>query len=219
MFGYKVYINYVLWKIGLRHTLPKDIINSIQIKDNCEKMVDIRKFGFVFEKKLAKAPIYLRESVAKKLQSAQKLLPKDTFFKIYSAYRSLDEQEKLWNKKILQLKKTHKNYSKIKLEYLAVKSVAKPTQNGGGHQTGGAVDISVCNQFGKDLDMGGKYLQFDENTPTKKMLTPARKLLLMTLQKYGLVNYPQEWWHFCYGDRMWAAYSKKTHAIYGSIKK
>jgi D-alanyl-D-alanine dipeptidase len=31
------------------------------------------------------------------------------------------------------------------------------------------------------------------------------------------VNYPAEWWHYSYGDRMWAAYSNRRTAIYGVL--
>lgn len=33
----------------------------------------------------------------------------------------------------------------------------------------------------------------------------------------GFVNYPAEWWHFSYGDKMWAAYSYKKYAFYDII--
>ena len=33
----------------------------------------------------------------------------------------------------------------------------------------------------------------------------------------GFVNYPAEWWHFSYGDKMWAAYGNKKSAMYGEI--
>ena len=37
------------------------------------------------------------------------------------------------------------------------------------------------------------------------------------MQRAGFVNYPAEWWHFSYGDKMWAAYSHKEYAIYGDV--
>lgn len=37
------------------------------------------------------------------------------------------------------------------------------------------------------------------------------------MKKEGFVNYPGEWWHFSYGDQLWAAYKNKKYAIYGSI--
>ena len=35
------------------------------------------------------------------------------------------------------------------------------------------------------------------------------------MENAGFKNYPNEWWHFCYGDRMWAAYSKRKDCFYG----
>ena len=35
------------------------------------------------------------------------------------------------------------------------------------------------------------------------------------MQKLGFANFPAEWWHFCYGDKMWAAYKSKKTAFYG----
>ncbi|HAE24988.1 MAG TPA: hypothetical protein DCG33_06580 [Prevotellaceae bacterium] len=34
------------------------------------------------------------------------------------------------------------------------------------------------------------------------------------MQCAGFANYPAEWWHFCYGDKMWAAYNNKKTAFY-----
>ena len=44
-----------------------------------------------------------------------------------------------------------------------------------------------------------------------------RKLLLTILEQQGFINYPNEWWHFSYGDRYWAYYQSDKQAIYGSI--
>ena len=45
-----------------------------------------------------------------------------------------------------------------------------------------------------------------------------RHILLHALNKVGFKNYPAEWWHHSYGDRMWAAYSGKRKCIYGIAK-
>ena len=90
---------------------------------------------------------------------------------------------------------------------------------GGGHQTGGAVDLSLCDKDGKELDMGTQYREHNIKTAThSKSLSDQqhnnRRILLKALQSAGFVNYPAEWWHFCYGDKMWAAYSNKKVALY-----
>lgn len=38
------------------------------------------------------------------------------------------------------------------------------------------------------------------------------------MQDADFVNYSGEWWHFCYGDKMWAAYKHRRYAIYGEIE-
>ena len=41
----------------------------------------------------------------------------------------------------------------------------------------------------------------------------------MLLNGLDFVNFPGEWWHFCYGDKMWAAYKNKKECKYGYISK
>ena len=71
--------------------------------------------------------------------------------------------------------------------------------------------------------MGTKYSQHNNKTKTKsKLLTKEEKenrdYLLKSLEKLGFINYPNEWWHFCYGDKMWAAYKFKKTCFYGFIE-
>lgn len=69
--------------------------------------------------------------------------------------------------------------------------------------------------------MGGAYLDFskagDGNFLTKEQ-KDNRKVLCKAMQRAGFVNYPLEWWHFSYGDKMWAAYSGKRYAIYSIVQ-
>ena len=43
------------------------------------------------------------------------------------------------------------------------------------------------------------------------------KVLYDAMTKAGFANYPLEWWHYSYGDRMWAAYSGKEECFYGPV--
>jgi D-alanyl-D-alanine dipeptidase len=45
-----------------------------------------------------------------------------------------------------------------------------------------------------------------------------RRLLHNTMTDAGFVNLPSEWWHFDYGDQLWAWANKKDHAIYGAAQ-
>lgn len=216
---------YILWRLGLRRTIPASIINNIQIKENNEELIDIRgdkNLHFSSELKQRKN-VYLRKTVYDKIKQAQKILPDNYFFKIYSAFRPHDEQVRLWNKNYQKIKKASPDLSEQEIIIKTKAVCADPRFGFGGHQTGGAIDISLCDKNGKDYDMGTNYMETNNKTFTKsKNLTAKqkynRKILRAVLENIGFKNYPGEWWHFCYGDRMWAAYSKKHIALYGMPK-
>lgn len=42
-----------------------------------------------------------------------------------------------------------------------------------------------------------------------------RKILRDAMETQDFVWYPGEWWHYCWGDRMWAVYSNQTECFYG----
>lgn len=46
-----------------------------------------------------------------------------------------------------------------------------------------------------------------------------REMLFQVMTTAGFVNYPLEWWHYCYGDKMYAAYKCLPLAQYGSIER
>ncbi|AYA41285.1 hypothetical protein HZS38_13005 [Xenorhabdus nematophila] len=51
----------------------------------------------------------------------------------------------------------------------------------------------------------------DENMPA----TLYRRLLYQAMTQVGFSNLPTEWWHYDYGNSLWAFYKNKT-AIYGA---
>lgn len=216
----------LLWKIGLRDTLPASTINHIKISENNEVLVNIRQDNSLFFSKDLEnlETVYLRKTVYEKLKCVQKLLPQNYYLKIYSAYRSLEEQTIRWNKKLADNQKKYPELSSQQLESLTKNQVADPRSGFGGHQTGGAVDLTLCNISGTEYDMGSTY---SATTPTiktnnKKITITQRKnreILKMCMEKAGFKNYPNEWWHYCYGDRMWSAYSSKKECFYGLVKK
>ena len=44
-----------------------------------------------------------------------------------------------------------------------------------------------------------------------------RNLLKEIMIKFEFVQHPNEWWHFSYGDQLWAWKNKKPNALYGRI--
>lgn len=226
MSEYKVWINYFLFKLNIRKILPNKFIKRVEINECNEKLVklDIQKYNIILDNRM-KEPVYLRKTVCEKIYSLAKKLEKDNLrIKLYDAYRSLEEQEESWKKRLEQTKKEHPDLSQDDIERLTKLKVANPTdsKNVGGHQTGGAIDISLTDLNGTELDMGTKYEEYNEKTKTyskniNEESTKNRKMLLKNMKELGFVNFPAEWWHFCYGDKMWAAYKGKKQAFYGYI--
>ena len=71
--------------------------------------------------------------------------------------------------------------------------------------------------------MGTNYEEYSEKTFTnsKKISKEAilnRKYLKNNLENLGFKNFPAEWWHYSYGDKMWAAYNFNKECIYGYIE-
>lgn len=206
--------------MGKINVLPASVINSVKIVENHDPMVDIKEeANFFFNEALQKEThVYLRKSVYDKLKSIE--LPEGYYLKIMSAYRSLDEQKKRWESKCSELRKQYPDISEEELTIKAKALCADPRAGFGGHQTGGAVDITLCDKHGKDYDMGTQYRSTSaKNRTDNNEISPEqannRKILFDTLQQLDFANYPIEWWHYSYGDRLWAAYNNKNQCMYG----
>jgi D-alanyl-D-alanine dipeptidase len=218
--------------------LSRKTINSVIVEENSEPMIYMGNIpNLYFDGAMLEENKFCRQSVAEKLIAAQQELPNGLFFKIYFGFRSLEQQLEQWNKRFQETKLEYPNVSLQEQERLTRLKVAD-ARNGkyGPHQTGGAIDITLCNSDGTELDMGTKYPEFTNKTRTyplqykkflglkydKKMLLSKnefrnRELLYDVMVSAGFVNYPGEWWHYCYGDRMWAAYTGKQKCIYGCV--
>ena len=166
------YIRYVLWRLGRRSTVPAAFINNMPIQENNEIMVDIKQDdSLFFGKELKKRPVFLRIKAYQFLKQAQRLLPKGCHFKIYSAYRSMGEQRALWDEEYTLQKKLAPNLSDVALERLVRARYADPRRGFGGHQTGGAVDITLCDEKGKDfVDAGYQLTSFDSSNKVVEAL-------------------------------------------------
>jgi len=223
---FKDIIRYILWRMRYRSVIPAAFINRVPIKENGEDLVDIRlNLSLFFSEDLGSGgPVFLRKGAYALLQRAIDALPEGYFFKIYSAYRSIQKQRDLWNQKYNEMKEQYPYLTEEDLERRVRAICADPRRGFGGHQTGGAIDLTLCDSMGHDLDMGGNYFDDSKLHPTfvaglTHEQQQNRRLLYHTLVEAGFQNYPNEWWHYCYGDRMWAAYQLKRYALYGLVEK
>ena len=97
------------------------------------------------------------------------------------------------------------------------------------HSTGGAVDLTLRFVSTKQsLFMGGLFDDVTADAWTDSLERRARvsmsddeacanrRLLYWTMSEAGFANNPTEWWHFSWGDQMWARLTGRPAAHYGS---
>ncbi|MES1200940.1 MAG: M15 family metallopeptidase, partial [Pseudomonadota bacterium] len=94
--------------------------------------------------------------------------------------------------------------------------------------TGGAVDLTIVWQDGEPLYMGSLFddatalagtdrfeRDMDEPSFSHDEARANRRLLYWLMIEAGFSNHPDEWWHYSYGDQMWAIHMGKPAALYG----
>ena len=132
---------------------------------------------------------YLRKSTAEALVKANEEFKQLGYrIKLYDCYRPLDVQKKMW--KILP--GTH--------------YVANPAK-GSKHNRGAAVDLTLVDAKGKELNMGTPFDFFGKEahhtyTQHSKEVLENRKLLKETLNKYNFKSIYSEWGHYEYRPEM-----------------
>jgi D-alanyl-D-alanine dipeptidase len=87
--------------------------------------------------------------------------------------------------------------------------VANP-KNGSMHNRGVAVDLTIVDKNGKELDMGTPFDYFGKKAyhAYRKLPDTVKKnrlFLKNLMQKYGLEPITSEWWHY--------SYRKKTYPV------
>jgi D-alanyl-D-alanine dipeptidase len=113
---------------------------------------------------------------------------------------------------------------------------AAPSQGDGApspHATGGAIDLTIRWRGGDPLWMGSL---FDDASPiahTGHFEVPEncrafsfsndearanRRLLYWLMREANFASNPSEWWHFSYGDQMWAQLTGAPAALYAGIE-
>lgn len=171
--------------------------NALSAERSDTTFVNLKEYSsdFVYDMKYAtednflKAKVYdcaecfLRLKTVKALIEANnKFIKKGYKIKIFDCYRPLDIQKKMWE--IVP-----------DPEY-----VANPAK-GSIHNRGGAVDITLVDASGKELDMGTPFDFFGaeagHNYPNlSDEVKENRKLLKKIMLKKGFNSFDSEWWHY-----------------------
>lgn len=125
----------------------------------------------------------LRGAAARRLSQVQEdLAKKGLGLKVYDCYRPLSVQKLMW---------------KVKPD---PRYVANPA-TGSRHNRGAAVDITLVDSKGKELEMPTAFDDFTEKASRSYSGASAqakknRQILEDAMKKYGFIPLATEWWHF-----------------------
>ncbi len=130
--------------------------------------------------------VYLIKEVAEQLVKVNQYL-KDNYklqIKIYDGYRPLSVQKKMW-------------------EIIPDERYVANPSKGSRHNRGCAVDLTLIDSTGNELDMGTPYDDFTEKSHIDFKELPEhvlnnRKILREAMMKFGFIPLQTEWWHFDY---------------------
>lgn len=143
-----------------------------------------------------KAKIYdcpmclLRPEAAEAVAKAHNMLKKKGLgLKMFDCYRPRPYQQRLWDKV------PNPNY-------------VTPPAKGSMHSRGAAVDLTIVDAKGNELDMGTPYDFFGREAHTDNLDLPKkvlenRRLLRETLAAVGFKGIRTEWWHFSFQGKNW----------------
>jgi zinc D-Ala-D-Ala dipeptidase len=172
-----------------------------------------------------KSPYYLRQAVLQRLLQAQRSLQNsrpDWRIQIFDAYRPLAVQQYMVDYTFAQTvaaqglmpeQLTDAQRQAILeqvYEFWAVPSHHPATPPP--HSTGAAVDVTLVDANGSIVDMGSaidelsprSYPDYFAESQADPCFHQHRQLLRQSMLAAGFRQHPREWWHFSFGDQLWA---------------
>jgi D-alanyl-D-alanine dipeptidase len=139
--------------------------------------------NFLGKKVYNSARCLLRKSVAERLIRVQRRLQQMGLgLKIWDAYRPLSVQRKFW-------------------EYCPDPRYVAPPEKGSRHNRGAAVDVTLVDAEGNELEMPTGFDDFSKRAaPDYPDVSPVarknRKILIDVMTAEGFKGISSEWWHY-----------------------
>jgi zinc D-Ala-D-Ala dipeptidase len=176
--------------------------------------------------------VWCRASVASRLATVNVTLRKyGVELLVADGYRPLDLQWQLWFHFLEKARAQPGLLTELDREKFALRYCSDPrgfniqdSKTWPTHITGGAVDVTIRDVLsrtriwmGSDLDepTDESSTDFFEKSTSKQEngVKEYRRLLFHAMTHAGFTNYPNEWWHFDWGNQMWAFFSVKEPRI------
>jgi D-alanyl-D-alanine dipeptidase len=171
-----------------------------------------------------RAPV--RAGLADRLRAAHLALPPGIGLRVVEGHRTAVHQRAIIAAYSAEVCAARPGVSGRDLEVLTSRFVA-PLEVAP-HVAGAAVDLTLVDACGEELDLGTPIDATPEQSDGRCYFAADgigadarahRELLARVLQEAGLVNYPTEWWHWSHGDRSWALVTGAPTALYGPVEQ
>jgi D-alanyl-D-alanine dipeptidase len=173
---------------------------------------------------LSPAGALVRRNLADRLMAADLALPAGIRLRVVEGHRSEADQQAIITAYAAEVCAARPGISAAELHTLTSRYVAPLAV--APHVAGAAVDLTLVEATGAELDLGTPIDATPEQSDGRCYFAADgigadarahRELLAKVLTGVGMVNYPSEWWHWSYGDRYWAAVTGAPHALYGPV--
>lgn len=165
----------------------------------------------------------VRAGLAARLADARSTLPDGIGLRVVEGHRPAAAQRAIIARYGAQVRAAHPGADEQTVHRLTSRFVAPLAV--APHVAGAAVDLTLVDADGHELDLGTAIDATPEESagacyldaPVPPAARRHRDLLVRALSDAGLVNYPTEWWHWSHGDRYWALSTGAPAALYGPV--
>ncbi|MEU1284855.1 M15 family metallopeptidase [Kitasatospora sp. NPDC005856] len=201
-------------------------VAAIPVAHRAEQLLDVRSGNglLVDERKQdgTGAFAHLRAGVLDRLLDAQAALPDGLRLLFVEGYRPPALQSSYFDEYAAELRTANPDWPADRIRSATSRYVSPPEI--APHSAGAAVDLTLVDADGRELDLGTRVNASPEESAgacythadgISAQARANRRLLSDALTGAGLVNYPTEWWHWSYGDRYWALATGAPSALYG----
>ncbi|MCX4681520.1 M15 family metallopeptidase [Streptomyces sp. NBC_01433] len=200
-------------------------VTAIPLQECGETLVDVRAHSLkVDDRKFDTAGSYahVRQGVLDRLLHAQSVLPDGLQLLFVEGFRPPSLQKRYFEEYAEELTRAHPDWQAAEIRAATSRFVSPPEI--APHSAGAAVDVTLTEGQGRELDMGTRVNASPEEssgacyTDAPNISDQARSnraILSGAMEAAGFCNYKTEFWHFSYGDRYWALQGGFPAALYG----
>ena len=194
-------------------------VHAVPVRDTGEPLIQLPEA-------MAPTGVVVRRSLATRLIKAHAHLPAGLGLLVVEGHRSPADQQRILDTYERQVRAAHPDADEAEVARLTSRFVSPMAV--APHVAGAAVDVTLVDVFGDQLDLGTHIDATPEQSDGKCWFAAAgigadarahRQLLAKVLTNQGLVNYPTEWWHWSFGDRYSALATGAQHALYGPVDR